>query len=55
MKIENSINPMPASRAERSSLCGEILVSRFIDDRVGALSVMAGLVLAIHDFGAALF
>src|SRR5205807_4469088 len=33
MNIDNSINPMPARRAERSSAAGEILAKRVIDDR----------------------
>src|SRR6266480_4157150 len=33
MNIDNSINPIPARRAERSSAAGEILAKRVIDDR----------------------
>ncbi len=57
MKIESSINPMPARRAERSAAAVEILASRVMNELRGyvVFFVMAGLVPAIHAFLVTLF
>src|SRR5689334_10688171 len=54
-KIENSIRPMPASRAERSSADAEILASRdILTERLPlVLSSWPGIGPAIHVFRAA--